>query len=73
MLRDEDKEFKQRKFMGNMSFCRNENLRWRGRGEEGRTRRRFISILAERGEERQDRKGGAGGGEMGGKAEKRDG
>lgn len=30
MLRDEEKEFKQRKFMGNMSFCRNrkKNFRW---------------------------------------------
>ncbi len=60
MLRDEDKEFKQRKFMGSLSFCRNKkNLRRRGE-EGGMRRRRFISILAERGDERRDRKGEGG-------------
>lgn len=50
MLRDEEKEFKQRKFMGNMSFCRNrkKNLRWVKRVRDGG--KRVISILAERGE-----------------------
>lgn len=35
-------------------------MRWRERWEEGGMRRRFISILAERGGERQEREKGSG-------------
>lgn len=60
MLRDEEKEFKQRKFMGNISFCRNrKNFRWVKKVRDGG--KRVISILAERGEGRQE---GGRGGEM---------
>lgn len=49
MLRDEEKEFKQRKFMGNMSFCRNrKKLQMGKKVRDGG--KRVISILAERGE-----------------------
>lgn len=47
MLRDEEKEFKQRKFMGNMSFCRNRKM---GKKKVRDGGKRVISILAERGE-----------------------
>lgn len=53
MLRDEDRELKQRKFMGNLSLCRTKKMRWRG--EEGGMRR-FISILLREG--RNDKTGG---------------